>query len=160
MQITSSSSILSDQYQVFGRLLGQAARLLSNRVNYAFRQAGYDLTIEQWSILSDLTLHEGVSQQVFADRSAKNKASITSLINNLEKKGWVTRRPDRDDRRSNKIFLTPSGKEVVSMLAPILEETLQQTLEPISNDEMTVGMELMNVLVQTLQLDSDPQNNN
>lgn len=151
MQLTSSSPILSDQYHQFGRLLGQAARLLTNRVNFAFRQAGYELTIEQWTILSDLVKQDGVNQQVFADRSAKNKASITSLINNLERKGWVTRKPDKDDRRSNRIFITLEGANVFGMLSPILHETLEQTLEPFSDSEMTVGMEMMNSLVHSLQ---------
>lgn len=155
MPYTSSSPILSDQYHQFGRLLGQAARLLSNRVNFSFRQAGYELTIEQWSILSDLNRQDGVSQQVFADRSAKNKASITSLINNLEKKGWVLRKPDRDDRRSNKIFITEEGIKVYEMLSPILQETLEQTLHPFSNQDMTIGMEMMTSLVHSLQTEGE-----
>lgn len=143
--------MLSDQYHQFGRLLAQASRLLANRVNFSFRQAGYELTIEQWSILSDLNRQDGVSQQVFADRSAKNKASITSLINNLEKKGWVLRKPDREDRRSNKIFITSEGASIYKMLHPILQETLEQTLHPFSNRDMTIGMEMMNSLVDSLQ---------
>lgn len=151
--MTSSPLLVSDRYHQFGRLLSQAARLLSNRVNFAFRRAGYDLTIEQWTILSDLAKQDGLNQQVFADRAVKNKASITSLINNLEKKGWVVRKPDRDDRRSNRIHITSAGIKVFETLTPLLEKTLEETLEPFSDQEMTMGMGMMHSLVHTLQSD-------
>ncbi len=120
-------------------------------MNFAFRQAGYDLTIEQFTIMADLSKEDGLSQQTFADRSSKNKASITSLINNLEKKGWVSRKSDRRDRRSKRIHLTKKGTNVYAKLSPIVEQTFTETLESLSEKDMTTGMEILYSLVHSLQ---------
>ncbi|MDP5168896.1 MAG: MarR family transcriptional regulator [Bacteroidia bacterium] len=156
MQSTSTPKTNSEQQHRFGRLLGQAARLLSNRVNLAFRHAGYDITIEQWTILADLTQKDGLNQQVFADRNIKNKASITSLINNLEKKGWVSRKADRDDRRSNRIHISKEGWRIHDLLLPILQDTLAQTLDYLPEDELITAMNITESLVKELQSEGEP----
>lgn len=153
-------SVNSDQpfqgtYHILGRQLGQVARMLANRINYAFRQAGYDLTHEQWSVLTDLAKEDGLSQQQFADRNGKNKASITSLINNLEKKGLVTRKTDKYDRRSNRIHLTNEGRKQHEALIPVYESVIQELMQPIPNNEMTTGMEMLRMLLGGLQDKSD-----
>ena len=44
-------------------------------------------------------------------RQAKDKACLTNLMNNLEKKGYVYRKEDPADRRNKLVFLTPEGEE-------------------------------------------------
>jgi len=80
-------------------------QLLKTRM--AFRQAvqrllrKYEIgmTFEMLQILYQLRTLQGVSQQQLAEATARDKACITSLINNLEKKGWVQRKQSPDDRR-------------------------------------------------------------
>ena len=87
-------------------------QLLKTRM--AFRQAvqrllrKYEIgmTFEMLQILYQLRTLQGVSQQQLAEATARDKACITSLINNLEKKGWVQRKQSPDDRRARQIFLT------------------------------------------------------
>ena len=50
-----------------------------------FRQAGLDITIEQWSILYHLWKEDCLSQQELCNRTFRDKPSITRLIDNLEK---------------------------------------------------------------------------
>ena len=58
------------------------------------------ITFEMLQILSSLWHEQGITQQVLAERTAKDKACLTNLMNNLEKKGYVCRKEDPADRRS------------------------------------------------------------
>lgn len=70
------------------------------------KQQNIDLTPEQF-LLIDLLWNQGpLSQQELADQMQKDKNSITKLVDAIERKGFVVRRQNPDDRRSNTIILT------------------------------------------------------
>lgn len=62
------------------------------------RQNDAGTTFEMLQVLSSLWREQGVTQQVLADRTAKDKACLTNLMTNLEKKGYVCRKEDPIDR--------------------------------------------------------------
>ena len=53
------------------------------------RQNDAGTTFEMLQVLSSLWREQGVTQQVLADRTAKDKACLTNLMTNLEKKGFI-----------------------------------------------------------------------
>ncbi|KAA5119151.1 MarR family transcriptional regulator, partial [Bacteroides fragilis] len=73
----------------------------------AFRQAvqrvlkrhNVDMTFEMLQVMNCLWNKQGISQQSLAEKTAKDKACLTNLINNLEKKNWVIRKEGPSDRR-------------------------------------------------------------
>ena len=65
---------------------------------------------------------QGISQQILAERIAKDKACLTNLMNNLEKKGYVCRKEDPNDRRNKLVFLTPAGEEFKEQIRPVLDQ--------------------------------------
>ncbi|WP_289006483.1 MarR family transcriptional regulator [uncultured Parabacteroides sp.] len=81
-----------------------------------------DMTFEMLQVMHCLWKEQGVSQQTLAEKTAKDKACLTNLINNLEKKGWVVRREDTRDRRNKLIFLTPEGITVADKVKSILKD--------------------------------------
>lgn len=82
------------------------------RTRMAFRRAmqrtlkrnNAGITFEMLQVLSSLWHEQGITQQVLAERTAKDKACLTNLMNNLEKKGYVRREEDPTDRRSKLVF--------------------------------------------------------
>ena len=72
------------------------------RTRMAFRQAlqrvlkrnNIDITFEMLQVLSSLWQEQGISQQALAEKTAKDKACMTNLMANLEKKGWIMRQED------------------------------------------------------------------
>ena len=79
-----------------------------------------DMTFEMLQVMHRLWKKPGVSQQYLAEQTAKDKACLTNLINNLEKKGWVERREDPSDRRNKQIHLTEAGEELSHRVKPLL----------------------------------------
>lgn len=104
------------------------------------RQMEVPLTPEQF-ILIDLLWNQGsMSQQQLADQMQKDKNSVTKLVDALERKGFVVREQNRQDRRSNTLVLTekaeglkPGAKQkgisiLDEMLVGISEEELRSFL--------------------------------
>lgn len=100
------------------------------RTRMAFRRAmqrtlknnNAGITFEMLQVLSSLWHEQGVSQQILAERIAKDKACLTNLMINLEKKGYVCRKEDPADRRNKLVFLTPKGEEFKDQIRPVLDQ--------------------------------------
>lgn len=95
-----------------------------------------DMTFEMLQIMHRLWTEQGVSQQHLAERTAKDKACLTNLINNLEKKGWVNRKKDPSDRRNWLIFLTPEGETLSGQVKPLLKDIYDQAGEKMDTEHI------------------------
>lgn len=105
------------------------------RTRMAFRQTlqrvlkrhNVDMTFEMLQVMNFLWNEQGISQQSLAEKTAKDKACLTNLINNLEKKNWVIRKEDSSDRRNRLIFLTVQGEELALTVKPLINDIYTQT---------------------------------
>ena len=107
-------------------------QLLKTRMS--FRQAlqrvlkrnNIDMTFEMLQIMSTLWYKQGISQQFLAEKTAKDKACLTNLMGNLEKKGWIVRREDPADRRNRLVYLTTEGEEISAQVRPLIYDVYKQ----------------------------------
>ena len=121
------------------------------RTRMAFRRAmqrtlkrnNAGITFEMLQVLSSLWHEQGITQQVLAERTAKDKACLTNLMNSLEKKGYVRREEDPTDRRGKLVFLTNEGEEFRNQIRPILDQVYV-------NAEQTIGLEGIKVMMSEL----------
>ncbi len=79
-----------------------------------------DITFEMLQVLNCLWNEQGISQQALAERTVKDKACLTNLMNNLEKKGYVHRKEASTDRRNKLVFLTAEGEKLKERIRPAL----------------------------------------
>lgn len=111
------------------------------------------LTPEQF-LLIDLLWNQGeMSQQQLADKMQKDKNSVTKLVDAIERKGFVIRKQNSSDRRSNTIVLTEKAELLKNeakqkgilildnMLEGITEEELRSLLGILHklNSNMTIS---------------------
>lgn len=115
----------------------EAARELMLQIiktRMAFRQAlqrmlkqnNIDMTFEMLQIMNCLWHEQGISQQTLAEKTAKDKACLTNLMGNLEKKGWIIRKESTVDRRNRQVFLTPEGTAMNELVFPLIKELYHQ----------------------------------
>ncbi|MBP7735734.1 MAG: MarR family transcriptional regulator [Spirochaetes bacterium] len=86
------------------------------------KEYGYDITPEQGAVLNAVGESEGISQSMIAEKTLKDKPTITRILDNLEKKSLISRKADSGDRRAYKIYLTGSGREKIEMFRRIIAE--------------------------------------
>ena len=115
------------------------------------RQEEVPLTPEQFLLIDLLWNHGSMSQQQLADMMQKDKNSVTSLVDAIERKGFVVRRQSKTDRRSNTLVLT----EKAELLKPGAKEKgisiLDKILEGISEEELRAFL----VTLRKLSLNMD-----
>jgi DNA-binding MarR family transcriptional regulator len=76
-----------------------------------------------------------LSPTTIAARLLVTTASITSLLDTLERRGLVARRPDPDDRRRLLISLTGEGRQVVDAFLPEVVALQTALMDGISEPE-------------------------
>lgn len=101
----------------FGFLVHDVARLL--RTAFDRRSRALGLTRSQWWVLNHLYFHEGITQSELADLLEIEKPTLGRLLDRLEAKGWVTRRPDVRDRRVRRLHLTGAVQDLMRELREI-----------------------------------------
>lgn len=122
-----------DKYNL---LSGRVPMMLNRLLSQNFRKQGIELTKEQWSLLAILWKQDGVSQQFLADLTHRDKPSTTRLIDTLEKNNYVERRAHPQDRRQNLIFLTGAGRRVEADIMQVVDLTMQQVTENMSEAQI------------------------
>lgn len=117
-------------------------------VRMTFRQAiqrtlranQVEMTFEMLQIMHRLWTRQGVSQQYLAQQTAKDKACLTNLINNLVKKGWVVRREDENDRRHRLIYLTAAGEQMANRVKSLLTNIYDRVGGKMDAEEMQLSI--------------------
>lgn len=114
------------------------------------REHRIDLTYEMLQVLTVLWRKGNMNQQDIADNIQKNKASLTSLLDNLEKRGLVLRSEDPSDRRNKIISLTPLGVEYRGEFQPIFNEFYETLSKDISKEKLREIGTLLNHIYKNL----------
>ena len=100
------------------------------------RKQDVPLTPEQF-LLIDLLWNQGeMSQQQLADRMQKDKNSVTKLVDAIERKGFVIRKQNSSDRRSNTIVLTEKAELLKNEAKKKGISILENMLEGITEAEL------------------------
>jgi len=138
---------LDDSY---GYLINLAAQRLKYELHQTFQAKGYDVTPEQWAVLNRLWEQDGLSQVDLAERTFKDKPGTTRILNLLERKGIVVRRPDESDRRVLRVFLTRIGKDLKDKLIPCAQEVLAKSGKNLTKEELAQFKLTLNQILRNL----------
>src|SRR5918996_3947240 len=139
---------LDDSY---GYLINLAAQHLKYELHQTFQAKGYDITPEQWAVLNRLWEEDGLSQVDLAERTFKDKPGTTRILNLLEKKGVVVRRPDENDGRVLRVFLTRTGRDLRDKLILCAEEVLTKSGKNITKNEITQFKRTLHRILNNLE---------
>jgi DNA-binding MarR family transcriptional regulator len=94
-------------YQIY-----RIARLMRFKFQHDMKIAGLDLNQEQYFILFRLWERDGQYQAELADDLFGDTPNITRILDVMQRKGFIVRRPDPDDRRKFRIHLAEGGRRV------------------------------------------------
>ena len=115
----------------------------------------FDLSPGSALVLSILADSESpLPPNKIADRLIISRASVTGLIDSLERRGYVQRRPHLSDRRMLLVELTETGRQVAHAFRPIVHQQQKVWLEALSEEEQQWLIDSLQRLQATL-MDSD-----
>ena len=120
------------------------ARMLRTYADQRARQFG--ISRAQWGVLVRLQRTEGLKQSELAEILDLQPISLTRLLDRLAENGLIERRADPNDRRANRLYLTPAARPVLEQLATLglgMMETVLDGLDGKANERLLRDLTLM-----------------
>jgi DNA-binding MarR family transcriptional regulator len=139
---------------LLGLLLRLASQQWSNDVNAALRAAGFADVRPPHANVFPFVPSDGIQVSALAVLAGVHKQSMAQSIDELERAGYVERRPDPSDGRAQRVHLTPrgealrpvgraAGKRVERRWARRIGkddlETLRSILAALLDDQLSAG---------------------
>lgn len=118
----------------------RATRLIHERIGRPGARADF-------AVLSALEEFGGMSQAELGRRLGLDRSDIAVVLNRLEVDRLAERTADDEDRRRNIIILTPTGVLALEDLQQALGSAQSELLGPLSADERTQLIRLLQLLV-------------
>lgn len=140
--------IIQDSYRGPGFLLTDAAHLLRKLVDRRLQPLG--LSRAQWSVLAILSNHEGLSQSQISDELEIEKSTTGRLIDQVERSGWIERRPIPGDRRLWGIHLTDRARQLIAEVESIVLNTRGEMLRGLSAEQQQTLSEMLQTVKSNL----------
>ncbi len=105
----------------------------------------------QWSVLRILWDIEGLTQVELAERMLVEKASLTGVLESMERRGLILRVRNEDDRRKINITLTAQGRRLKPQLLPHAARINRKAMRGMSEAETGQLRHLLARLIQNLE---------
>ncbi|MEO1679627.1 MAG: MarR family transcriptional regulator [Pseudomonadota bacterium] len=139
------SSLTVDHRPVFHDL----ARFRSTLFDTKLKPHG--ITISQAWVLAHLWRKNGLRQSELAAQMDVATVTTSKLIDRLEGHGFVERRVDPADRRSNRVFATDAGMALVKVLTKIVYQVDAVANEGIAEEELAITLRVIGRMRENLK---------
>src|SRR6266581_1964967 len=130
--------------QAWALLLQVAFELV--HAHFAAAVAELDLAPVQAKALHELNVEPPISMRELAERLKSDPSNVTGLIDRLEVRGLVERRPDPNDRRIKGLALTAAGARMRERLFARLYSAPRSVAQLSERDQRTLADVLQRVL--------------
>ena len=107
----------------------------------------FDLTPVQYAALIAIHTHPGIDATRLSAVIAFDRSTLGNVIERLETKRYVERRPAREDKRVKLLHLTRSGATLLRNIMPSVDRAQARMLQPLKAADRKVLMALLSQLV-------------
>lgn len=149
--VRAPMSTPSPQVEAYVKLI-RTAEALHAQVSRGL--ASENLTASQFSALKALRYNGTMPQKAIASYLLKTAGNVTLVLDNLEKRGLITRKRQTDDRRIVDVDLTKSGRDTFDRLYPSHVARIESAMSPLDAAEID---RLTNLLCELHQTINDPK---
>jgi len=137
-----------------GQLLSQVCRLTGDRLRVKMEEIG--LHKGQGFILFHLWHHDGIPQNVIAHAMHLSPATVTSMLQRMERDGWITRQRDADDQRMVRVHLTEKANALHEEVRVSFRDLEKDVTSVLTKDERKTLRELLIKLHEHLAPEGHP----
>ncbi|WP_373493436.1 MarR family winged helix-turn-helix transcriptional regulator [Aquiflexum sp.] len=113
-----------------------------------------DFTTAIGFVLININSKEGTPATKIAPMMGLEARSLTRMLKSMEEKGLIFRKPDPIDKRSVRIFLTPTGKRKKEISVKTIMEFNEQVREVVSEAELNdffMVFQKINQVIENIQ---------
>lgn len=111
----------------------------------------------QGKILSILRREDGIGQKELAERLQIRAASLSELLDKMQKSGWIQRRVNEKDRRKINIFLTEDGLGISQQMIEARRDMVNTVFGVLNAQEQEQLEILLSKLISELEKPSEEE---
>ncbi|AFM39407.1 transcriptional regulator [Desulfosporosinus acidiphilus SJ4] len=119
-----------------GQLTNQTNKLIMRYLNSKLEL--HDITLEQWIVLLKLSQKDKITQKQLAVNVDKDQPTLARILDILERKKLVERKPNEKDRRAFCVQITEKGINLKKQVTPLLENMFETIVAGISDEEIEI----------------------
>lgn len=135
---TSIGYLLRDTYRAF-------TKILQSRIS------AHGVTIGQWYFLRVLWEEDGLTQRELSQRVGMMEPTTVTALNGMEKRGYVKRVRNTDDKRKVNIFLTERGKSLRNVLLPHAIDVNVRAIAGVPPEDVEVVHRALHAMKRNLE---------
>lgn len=125
-------------------LLSRASLSTSAALRRGFASAGVENVRPAYiGALLALWQEDGLKVLDLSRKAGLEPSTMTGLLDRMERDGLLTRTPDPDDRRAQRICLTPAGQAAQAPIMKAMDETIAGIMAGISDEEIETMKRLL-----------------
>ena len=129
--------------------INDVARLLRTVADQ--KAAHFGLTRAKWAVLARLDRFEGLKQTELAEMLDLQPISLTRLLDSLCDNGLIVRRPDPNDRRAKRLFLTAAARPLLERLSDLGESLMKTALAGLHPPEIAALLTHLSTVKENLR---------
>ena len=114
---------------------GHFTKKFLEQMQQAFSEAGFNITAEQFNLLTLLWYEDGLSQQQLADAVNRDKTTVSRVLDRMIK-GNLVKKVSGQDKRERLIYLTGHGKAIQQQLVTISGTLYMKVIRGIPAKEL------------------------
>lgn len=132
--------------------VGYRIKLLSQLMSRQFQERlePHRLTPFHWVVLCCLWEQDGLPTSELGERLCQVGGTLTGVIDRMAERGLVRRERDRQDRRIWRIWLTPVGQELETILPAEAASIRDSAMRGLSDAEQQLFSEWLDQMIANL----------
>jgi DNA-binding MarR family transcriptional regulator len=123
----------ADSSDALDLLLANICHLHHTRAHQLLEALG--LYRGQPPVLRALWMQEGLTQTELAEKMDITPATMTKMLQRMEKTGFIQRKADVEDQRVSRVYLTEAGRAVQQDVEAVFKKTEEETFGNFTLEE-------------------------
>ena len=107
----------------------------------------FDLTPVQYAALIAIHTHPGIDATRLSAVIAFDRSTLGNVIERLEAKKLIERKPSTEDKRVKLLYLTRAGAALLRDITPLVDRAQERMLQPLKPSDRKALMALLSQLV-------------
>ncbi len=149
--ISILSMIKYDFENSVGFVVNSTAKSFQKALDLELRK-NVGVTLSQWKVVGILVFQPGLTQKEIADKVGIEGATLVPVIDKMEKDGLLRRKPDQNDRRVNRIYLTSKSDGLWESMVECALQIRKFSTKDIPESDIKITLETLRKISKNLAL--------
>jgi DNA-binding MarR family transcriptional regulator len=110
--------------------------------------AAFDVTPVQYAALVAIRETPGIAATQLSSVVAFDRSTLGKVLERLEAKKLIVRKPTTEDKRTKLLHLTPAGRTLLDAVEPLVQRSQKRILQPLNAKERALFVELLHRMVE------------